>query len=278
MIELKDPLNPNKKKKITPTLLSPGKPVNLYPEKKRVVIYARVSTEEQALKGSSIEDQVQRLKSFALLHDMEIIDIIREEGQSGKSMERPGIKRATELLDTQQADGIAVAKIDRLTRNVRDLIEFVDKYSDEKGYFIQSLSEYIDTSSAMGRMFLNLMGMFAQWERETIVERVKIGMAAKRLRGEVVGSPIRGCKRGGPRNQFHVQDEDYIEIIKKIKDMRRKDMTLREIGKELINQGLYPKKGNTERWSPQQILRLSKVHLNLVYDVSLTDETSSDET
>ena len=78
--------------------------------------YARVSTEEQAKEGISLEAQQAKIKVFATLHDLDILEIITDEGVSGKDLERPGLRKLLELVQNREGEAVIVYKLDRLSR------------------------------------------------------------------------------------------------------------------------------------------------------------------
>jgi DNA invertase Pin-like site-specific DNA recombinase len=137
----------------------------------KVLGYVRVSREEQA-EGDSPKVQEDRLRAYAALYGLQLVDVLHDLGQSGKSLDRPGVRAALAALDAGRADGLLVAKLDRLTRSVRDLAELLETYFGERGGFdLISVNEQIDTRTANGRMMLRILTTVAEWERETIVER-----------------------------------------------------------------------------------------------------------
>src|SRR5436305_1495162 len=98
----------------------------------RVVLYARVSTAEQAGSGISLDAQKAKLTAYASLYDLEPVETIIDAGESAKSLNRPGIQRALTMLGDGQADGLVVLKLDRLTRNLADWQCLIDGYFSER--------------------------------------------------------------------------------------------------------------------------------------------------
>jgi DNA invertase Pin-like site-specific DNA recombinase len=107
-----------------------------------------------------------------------------EDQASGLKTIRPGLQKALEQL--REDDTFVVWKLDRLGRNVKDLIEFVANLERNQVNF-KSLTDQIDTSTPMGRFFFHMMASLAQMERELIVERTRAGLAAARQRGRIGG-------------------------------------------------------------------------------------------
>jgi len=153
----------------------------------RVVGYARVSTEGQAQDGVSLDAQRAKLNAYALAMDLNLVEIIVDEGRSAKTLQRRGLQTALSLLMQGKADALLVTKLDRLTRSVKDLGFLVERYFASGRYSLLSVSDSIDTRSPSGRLVLNVLGSVAQWEREAIVERTKEAMAEIRAQGYRVG-------------------------------------------------------------------------------------------
>ncbi|MCL2513994.1 MAG: recombinase family protein [Oscillospiraceae bacterium] len=145
----------------------------------RTAIYVRVSTEEQAQEGYSIRAQVEKLKSYALLKDWEIYDLYADEGISGKNIvDRPAMNRLIEDIESGKVQNVLVFKVDRLTRSTRNLVDLIDLFEEYDCAF-NSLTESIDTDTPSGRMFLKIIGIFAEFERENISERSRMGRERK---------------------------------------------------------------------------------------------------
>ncbi|WP_394564454.1 DNA-invertase [Pantoea sp. SGAir0180] len=109
---------------------------------------------------------------------------IFEDKISGKTSERPGLKRALRML--KEGDTLVVWKLDRLGRNMRHLVMLTEELR-ERGVNFRSLTDSIDTSTPMGRFFFHVMGALAEMERELIVERTRAGLTAAREKGRIGG-------------------------------------------------------------------------------------------
>lgn len=152
-----------------------------------VVAYLRVSTGEQADSGLGIEAQRRVIRQYAELYKVDVVDYVIDDGFSGKDLDRPGIRRVLQVLEEGKADGIVIAKLDRLTRSTRDAGDLVEKYFAEGRLRLVSVGEQIDTTTAAGRLVLNVLTSVAQWEREAIGERTKAALKSKRERGHRSG-------------------------------------------------------------------------------------------
>src|SRR3954463_2246618 len=98
------------------------------PSSRVAVGYSRVSTDQQADRGVSLEAQAEKIRAMATVHDAELLDVIVDGGESGKSLQRPGIQRLLKMVDRREVQIVIVAKLDRLTRNVRDLGELLEVF------------------------------------------------------------------------------------------------------------------------------------------------------
>ncbi len=155
------------------------------------VIYTRVSTDSQAREGVSLEAQEQQCRGMLAMRGIrpEQIQVITDGGFSGKNLDRPGAKRLMDLIRSRRIDGVCIYRIDRLTRSLSDLLNCVKLFSDHDVKLI-ALNEQIDTSSLTGRLMVNVIGSIAQFERESISERVRMAMAHCRSRGAFIGGPV----------------------------------------------------------------------------------------
>jgi len=164
-----------------------------------VIGYIRVSTDKQEAEGVSLEAQRSKIAAYCALYDYELVGI-REDVGSGKTMKREGLEGALKELCGSRAKGLIIVKLDRLTRNVADLSSLIDGWFSPKAACeaeLISISEHIDTTTASGRMVINMMGVISQWEREQIGERTSEALSYKRDNGKVYGPTPFGFTRKG---------------------------------------------------------------------------------
>ncbi len=155
--------------------------------KTRVALYTRVSTEDQAKEGFSLDAQLDRLQKFAAAQDWNVVDAYVDEGQSGRNTKRPEYQRM--LADRERWDTILVLKMDRIHRNSRNFMAMMDQLTKENKGFA-SVTESLDTSTAMGRFVMDIIQRIAQLESEQIGERVFVGMEQKaKTFGGSLGKP-----------------------------------------------------------------------------------------
>src|SRR6266446_6143594 len=150
----------------------------------KVLGYVRVSTEEQAERGVSLDAQRAKLEAYATLYDLELVEVIVDAGVSAKSFDRPGLQHALSLLRKGKTQALLVAKLDRLTRSMRDLGTLVEEELVKGKWALLSVAEQLDTRTAPGRLVLNILGSVASWERDVIAERTRDALARKRASGE----------------------------------------------------------------------------------------------
>jgi DNA invertase Pin-like site-specific DNA recombinase len=217
---------------------------------KRVIGYVRVSTAGQAESGLSIEAQRSKIEAYCGLYDLELVEIIVDAGESAKSLKRPGIDRLLSAVAAGSLDGVVVAKLDRLTRSMRDLHRLLEEVFSKVE--LHSVAEKVDTSSAAGRLVLNVLMSVAEWEREAIGERTATALKAKKARGEKVGRAPYGFRW---EDGELVKDETEQKTVAVIKELRSRGLTLRAIKGEIEERGLLNRSG-VARWS---LAVLSKV-------------------
>lgn len=223
-------------------------------QRTRAVAYLRVSTDKQAEKGTSLVAQREHIEAYAKLYDLEIVDWVEDGGESAKSLRRPGLKRVLAMLDAGSADALVVAKLDRLTRSVRDLADLMDRYFGGGRYGLLSVGEQVDTRTATGRMVLNVITTISQWERERIGERVSDMHKVKAARGERVGKPPYGYKVAADGRSL-VEHRDEQRTVKRIAKLRKQGLSYQRIAQTLDEEG-RPSRGS--KWHPTTVARIVK--------------------
>lgn len=219
----------------------------------RTVAYVRVSTEKQADRGVSLEAQEAKLRAYAQLYALDLLEVIVDAGLSAKSLDRPGLGRALAMLRSGEAEALLVVKLDRLTRSVRDLGELVEDYfADPNGPALLSVAEQIDTRSAAGRLVLNVLGAVSQWEREAIGERTSAAMRHMAAQGAYTG----GAAPFGYRVEAGSLVEHAAEqaAIRAARQARAAGLSLRAIADQLEAHGYRTRTGRT--FAPVQIARM----------------------
>ncbi|PGM94515.1 recombinase family protein [Bacillus cereus] len=216
----------------------------------KCAIYRRVSTDMQAEKGSSLEAQKERLNAFAVSQGWEAANDYVDEGYSAKDMNRPALQRMLSDMRDKQFDIILVYKLDRLCRSVRDLNDMIKEFEICNVKF-KSSTESLDTTTATGRMMINIIGTLAQWEREQTAERVSMIMNERSKKG---------LWNGGPMPYGYILKNDKVSIIegeaKLVNFCFNKAIThgAQAIARTLNEQGYRTRDGH--KWIMRSILRM----------------------
>ena len=216
------------------------------------VLYIRVSTDEQARHGVSLDAQEERLRAYCTMRDLEIVGIIRDEGVSAFKYldKRPG---GAELLRTIAKGGaahIVALKLDRLFRNAGDALASTEAWS-RAGVALHLVDMggcAMDTTSATGRMMLTMLAGFAEFERTLTAERTTAALRYKRDHGQVYGPTPYGYTRSGVDLDA---DPDELATVAAVKGWRAEGLSLRAIAARLTAAGTPTKRGG--RWHPRTV-------------------------
>ena len=240
-------------------------------EKKRFVIYTRCSTDDQAQGDfTTLDAQAHHCKNMLDAFGYELADlgkngIINDDGYSGKDLNRPGIQLILDNIEKERKfDGIIFFRLDRITRNPRDLYALIDLFRDKNVDFI-SVRENLDSSTAIGRVVIGILGLLSAFERELTGERVKASAIARVRQGKWVGGFLsygyKLIKNGDPLpngRQPHsvVLDQEVAPRLQMIWEMAAENKSLMEIGQELTRQGVKTRHGKD--WRKQTLSTIIK--------------------
>lgn len=191
-------------------------------------IYVRVSTEEQAKEGLSIEAQIDKCKAFCQARDWEVFKVYKDAGFSAGSLNRPALELMLRDAKESKFNIILVYKIDRFSRKLKDLIMILEDLKSKKINFT-SVTEQIDTTSAMGEAFFQIIGVFAQLERGMVKERVEMAFERKIKFGEALFRAPFGYVFN---KKELVPDAENSEKIKEIFEMWSQGVDYKEISKK----------------------------------------------
>lgn len=151
---------------------------------RKVAIYVRVSTTNQAEEGYSIDGQLDSLTKYCEAMGWSVYQKYIDAGFSGGKLERPDILKLIKDAKRGVFDTVLVYKLDRLSRNVQDTLYLVKEVFNKNEVHFVSLQENLDTSSAMGNLFLTLLSAIAEFEREQIKERMQLGKIGRAKSGK----------------------------------------------------------------------------------------------
>jgi len=224
-------------------------------ESMNAVGYIRVSTQDQADSGLSLQYQESKIRAYCEAMDINLVDVVADAGFSAKSMNRPAMQGIISQIKNKTIDAVVILKLDRLTRSVKDLgaiVELIEK----NNIALVSVQDSINTSTAAGRLILNVLGSVSQWEREANGERVKAALSVKKGAGERVGTIPYGFDLAADGVAL-VENPTEQKTLAIIRDLRAKGLSLRKIGAELDKRGIATKKGG--RWQATTIKQLCEV-------------------
>lgn len=206
----------------------------------KAVGYVRVSTNEQAREGVSLDNQIAKIKAYADYNGLDLLEIVNDAGMSGKTLEREGVQKVIALCNKKEVSHVIVYKLDRLTRSTKDLLNIVEDTFKKNDVQFHSLNEKIDTSTAQGKFFLTLMGAMAQMERDLISERTKDALQYKKQQGQRLGTPSMGMKVINGE-AFEVEEEQAA--VRRVIELREAGLSLEKIAAQLNKEGIRTKRG-----------------------------------
>lgn len=205
-----------------------------------VVAYLRVSSEEQAASGLGLEAQAAAIDAEVNRRGWRVCETFADEGVSGtvKLHKRPGMAQAIAALDRGEAGVLLIAKLDRLSRRLSDVLNLFDA-ADRAGWQIVVAGGGFDATTAQGRAMLSMAGAFAELERDLIAERTRDALAAAKARGKTLGHP----------------SKVPTSVRRRIAKMRKAGKSWRAIADELNAAGI-PSGSGKPRWQPATARRL----------------------
>lgn len=214
--------------------------------------YVRVSTEDQAEHGVSLEAQRERIAAWCTANGYLLTDVHVDAGVSGKRADnRPGLQAAIKAACTD-GSALVVYSLSRLARSVRDTLDLADRL-DRQGADLVSLSERIDTTSASGRMVFRMLAVLNEFERDLTAERTKAALAHKKRNGEAYGETPFGYRRVGDRLVEDVEAQRAVDLVR---DLRDRGLSYRAVARELEARGVKTAKGRS-RWNPKTVQRIA---------------------
>jgi len=212
--------------------------------------YVRVSTEDQAKEGVSLDNQKAKIIAYCQLKDLELREIVEDAGISAKNLRRPGVQKVLKLARRKEIDAVVVYKLDRIFRSTIDALE-TTKAFDKWNVSFHSIQETLDTRSAMGRFFFTLTAALAEMERRLIGERTKSALAHKRSKNEKTGGEI-PYGYDLMAQGLLVKNEREQRVIRSIRTLHGQGFSLRRICTELEREGHKTKRGKA-KWHPKTI-------------------------
>lgn len=220
--------------------------------KTRVGIYCRVSTEEQKNTGVSLAMQESRLREYAKIREWRIFKVYIDAGVSAKTTRRDALGLLRADVRARKIDAVLVFKIDRLSRNLYDLLTLIREFQKRKVALV-SLTESFDTDSPMGAAMVSMLGTFAEFEQKQVAARTTEALAKLREEGRVYGPTPFGFSRDGKRLK---PSPRQLQVVGRIYSMRAQGTSLRGIAAALNADHIRTQTGR--RWAVRQIQYITK--------------------
>lgn len=211
-------------------------------KKKLVGGYIRVSTERQ-VEGYSIEGQITQIEQYCQFNGYELVDIYADRGISGKSMNRPELQRMLNDAKNGKLDCVMVYKTNRLARNTSDLLTIVEELHRQNVEFF-SLSERMEVKNSTGKLMLQILASFSEFERNTILENIYTGQHQRALEGYYQGNLPLGYNNIPDNKKELMINQHEANIVKYIFESYAKGHGYRKIANALNHKGYVTKKGN----------------------------------
>ncbi|PCF41431.1 cassette chromosome recombinase CcrB [Staphylococcus delphini] len=212
-------------------------------KQKRVGIYVRVSTEMQSSEGYSITGQINQIEEYCQFNNFKVVDVYADRGISGKSMNRPALQRMLQDAKNGHIDCVMVYKTNRLARNTSDLLKIVEDLHKQNVEFF-SLSERMEVSTSSGKLMLQVLASFAEFERNNIVDNIFMGQTIRAKEGYYQGNiPYAYDKVPDSKHELMINQHE-ANVVKYIFESYAKGHGYRKIANALNHKGYVTKKGN----------------------------------
>lgn len=207
-------------------------------------VYIRVSTQDQAQHGFSLDAQQDSLINYAKALGYEIFKIYRDEGKSAKDLKRPEMIELLKDAESRKFQAIFIYKLDRFSRSLKDLILTIDKLK-ELGIDFISLQDKIETASASGKLMFQIIGAFAEFERNIIGDRTKFGMERKAKEGGFITKAPKGYKLLNKQLLVNTEEAEKVKHI--FEEFLNSNISLTQLAKKhnLTTTGLIKLLRNT---------------------------------
>ena len=217
----------------------------------KAIGYIRVSTEEQAAHGISLDAQRAKIAAYALTKDLDLVDIIEDAGKSAKDLKRPGVQQVLRMASRKEIDAVIIVKLDRMFRCTVDALNTAQDF-DKRGVALHSIHESLDTQSAMGKFFFTLTAALAEMERGLIGERTRMALARKRECGGKTGGHVPFGFDAVEGNLIPNPEEQ--ELLNRIRELRADGMSYQAIADRLNVDGILTKKGG--QWDRVRVFKI----------------------
>ena len=219
----------------------------------RIAIYTRVSTEEQAREGTSLQSQMERLTNWANLYEHTIAGKYVDDGYSGKDDVRPNFQLMMIDAKAKKFDLVVTTKLDRFFRNLKKLLEYEEELR-KLDVSYNAIEESIDTSTPHGRLIFQVLGIVAEWERARIAERMQTGREQHWRAGKAASGKVLYGYIWDKDNSKWLINEEEAKVVKAIYRLYvDQEMGMAKIAERLNQDGIPTSGWGKKGWTDQRI-------------------------
>lgn len=231
-------------------------------KEKNAIGYIRVSTDQQAERGSSLENQRERIEDFCKKNGMRLVEIFEDAGFSARSTNRPAFKEMMKYISDGKVDALVVWHSNRFARNLRDYV--VNLYEIERRKVTFHSIEEPEFSGSSGKAMRNLLAVFAEYQSDLTGEQVRSvkGTLKKNKKVYCGFAPLGYKNKDGV---LELQKSD-MQIVEEVKTLRANGMSMNKIAKRLNAKGLRGNKGGKFHTST-----IEKILKNNIYEIQARD-------
>jgi len=218
--------------------------------------YSRVSTTDQQNEGVSLNNQQERIKAWAAANGHDLAGMYVEARSGGRADNRPELKKAMAAA-CREGGILVVYSLSRFSRSVRDTLALADQL-EKSGANLASLSESLDTSTPVGRMFFQLMSVLSEFERNQLRQRTTSAMSHLRQHNKRISYKIPMGYDLAKDGMTLLTNQNEQDVIARIVQRRASGMTLGAIARSLVAEKVSTKLGG--QWAPNTILAILRRH------------------
>lgn len=217
--------------------------------------YCRVSTTKQGEDGSSLEEQEKKIKAWAVMNDMKLVNIYVDRGVSGTFMfDRPEFAKLIACL--KRGDTLVANDFSRVSRNLRDTVELIERLTEirAKGVFIM---DGFDTSTSMSQAYIQITAIMKGIEVKYTSERVRDTLSMMKERGQNITRPVYGWMKSSPeKGSGLIEVPEHQAVIARMKEMHASGKTYYAIAKILTEEGIPTPSGKVAEWRHETVANI----------------------
>ena len=221
----------------------------------KVFGYCRVSTTDQQDEGVSLNNQQERVRNWASANGHDLAGMYVEARSGGRADNRPELKKA--MAACREGNILVVYSLSRFSRSVRDTLALADQL-ERAGANLASLSESLDTSTPVGRMFFQLMSVLSEFERNQLRQRTTSAMSHLRQHNKRISSKIPMGYDLAKDGVTLLPNQNEQDVIARIVERRASGMTLGAIARSMVAEKVATKQGG--QWAPNTVLAILRRH------------------